>query len=57
MKVLLSLVILFSSIGVLAQIKPTILTDIGTANFSNVSYSTMIGFTNFQEDSFHAGVL
>lgn len=57
MKVLLSLVILFSSIGVLAQIKPTILTEIGTTNFSNLSYSAMIGFTNFQEDSFHAGVL
>lgn len=57
MIVLLSLVILFSSIGVLAQIKPTILNEIEITNFSNLNYSAIIGFTNFQEDSFHAGFL
>lgn len=45
MKVLLSLVVLFSSIGVFGQIKPTILNEIGTTNFNNLSYSAMIGPT------------
>lgn len=35
----------------------TILTEIGTTDFKSQSYAGMIGFTNFQDDSFHAGPL
>jgi hypothetical protein len=35
----------------------TLLTEIGTTDFRSQSYAGMIGFTNFQDDSFHAGVL
>jgi hypothetical protein len=35
----------------------TILTEIGTPDFKSQSYAGMIGFTNFQDDSFHAGLL
>ena len=35
----------------------TLLTEIGTTDFKSQSYAGMIGFTNFQDDSFHAGLL
>ena len=39
------------------QTHTTILTEIGTTDFKSQSYAGMIGFTNFQDDSFHAGLL
>ena len=39
------------------QRQTTLLTEIGTTDFSSQSYAGMIGFTNFQDDSFHAGIL
>jgi hypothetical protein len=39
------------------QTHPTLLTEIGTTDFKSQSYAGMIGFTNFQGDSFHAGIL
>ena len=39
------------------QTHTTILTEIGTTDFHSQSYAGMIGFTNFQDDSFHAGLL
>jgi hypothetical protein len=39
------------------QYQTSILTEIGTTDFSSQSYAGMIGFTNFQDDSFHAGIL
>jgi hypothetical protein len=39
------------------QRQTTLLTEIGTTDFRSQSYAGMIGFTNFQDDSFHAGVL
>jgi hypothetical protein len=40
-----------------AQRRTTLLTEVGTTDFKNNSYAGMIGFTNFQDDSFHAGLL
>jgi hypothetical protein len=39
------------------QTQTTLLTEIGTTDFKSQSYAGMIGFTNFQDDSFHAGLL
>jgi hypothetical protein len=39
------------------QTHTTILTEIGTTDFKSQSYAGMIGFTNWQDDSFHAGIL
>lgn len=39
------------------QTHTSILTEIGTTDFKSQSYAGMIGFTNFQDDSFHAGLL
>jgi hypothetical protein len=39
------------------QYQTTLLTEIGTTDFKSQSYAGMIGFTNFQDDSFHAGIL
>jgi len=39
------------------QTHTSILTEIGTTDFKSHSYAGMIGFTNFQDDSFHAGLL
>lgn len=39
------------------QTHTSFLTEIGTTDFKSQSYAGMIGFTNFQEDSFHAGLL
>lgn len=35
----------------------SILPEIGTTDFKSQSYAGMIGFTKFQDDSFHAGLL
>jgi hypothetical protein len=40
-----------------SQTHTTLLTEIGTTDFRSQSYAGMIGFTNFQNDSFHAGIL
>ncbi len=40
-----------------AQTHTSLLTEIGTTDFKSQSYAGMIGFTNFQDDSFHAGLL
>ena len=40
-----------------AQTHTSFLTEIGTTDFKSQSYAGMIGFTNFQDDSFHAGLL
>ncbi len=40
-----------------AQTQTSFLTEIGTTDFKSQSYAGMIGFTNFQDDSFHAGLL
>jgi len=39
------------------QYQTSVLTEIGTTDFKSQSYAGMIGFTNFQDDSFHAGLL
>ena len=39
------------------QTHTSFLTEIGTTDFKSQSYAGMIGFTNFQDDSFHAGLL
>jgi hypothetical protein len=39
------------------QYQTSFLTEIGTTDFKSQSYAVMIGFTNFQDDSFHAGLL
>jgi hypothetical protein len=57
MKTNLTIILLLCSIGVSAQRQTTILTEIGTTDFKSQSYVGMIGFTNFQDDSFHAGLL
>ena len=57
MKTNLTIILLLCSIGVSAQRQTTILTEIGTTDFKSQSYAGMIGFTNFQDDSFHAGLL
>jgi len=54
--VIIFLLILIS-LSVKAQTHTSILTEIGTTDFKSQSYAWMIGFTNFQEDSFHAGLL
>jgi len=51
------MLLLSVSVSVFAQRQTTILTEIGTSDFKSQSYAGMIGFTNFQDDSFHAGVL
>ena len=57
-KILQSFVVmLLLSVSVFAQTHTTILTEIGTTDFRSQSYAGMIGFTNFQDDSFHAGLL
>jgi hypothetical protein len=57
-KILQSFVImLLLSVSVFAQTHTSFLTEIGTTDFRSQSYAGMIGFTNFQDDSFHAGVL
>lgn len=50
-------VILLLSVSAYGQTHTTILTEIGTTDFKSQSYAGMIGFTNFQDDSFHAGLL
>jgi len=57
MKQLLNIILLLCSIGVSAQYRTSLLTEIGTTDFKSQSYAGMIGFTNFQDDSFHAGLL
>ena len=39
------------------QTHTSFLTEIGTTDFKSQRYAGMIGFTNFQDDSFHAGIL
>lgn len=56
-KVIQIILLLLCSIGVSAQTHTTLLTEIGTTDFKSQSYAGMIGFTNFQDDSFHAGLL
>jgi len=57
-KILQSFVVmLLLSVSVFAQRQTTILTEIGTTDFKSQSYAGMIGFTNFQDDSFHSGLL
>jgi len=57
-KILQSFVaMLLLSVSVFAQSQTTLLTEIGTTDFKSQSYAGMIGFTNFQDDSFHAGLL
>jgi len=51
------LIILLLPISVMAQTHASILTEIGTTDFKSQSYAGMIGFTNFHDDSFHAGLL
>jgi hypothetical protein len=51
------LIILLIPISVMSQTHTSILTEIGTTDFESQSYAGMIGFTNFQDDSFHAGLL
>jgi hypothetical protein len=57
MKTNLTIILLLCSIGVFAQTHTSFLTEIGTTDFKSQSYAGMIGFTNFQDDSFHAGLL
>lgn len=40
-----------------SQTHTSFLAEIGTTDFKSQSYAGMIGFTNFQDDSFHAGLL
>jgi len=40
-----------------SQTHTSFITEIGTTDFKSQSYAGMIGFTNFQDDSFHAGIL
>lgn len=57
-KILQSFVVmLLLSVSAYAQTHTSFLTEIGTTDFKSQSYSGMIGFTNFQDDSFHAGLL
>ena len=57
-KILQSFVVMILlSVSVFAQPHTTLLTEIGTTDFRSQSYAGMIGFTNFQDDSFHAGIL
>ena len=51
------LIILLFPISVMGQPHTSFLTEIGTTDFKSQSYAGMIGFTNFQDDSFHAGLL
>jgi hypothetical protein len=51
------LIILLLPICGYGQYQTTFLTEIGTTDFKSQSYAGMIGFTNFQDDSFHAGIL
>jgi len=51
------LLMFFIPLSTKAQRHTTLLTEIGTTDFRSQSYAGMIGFTNFQDDSFHAGVL
>ncbi len=51
------LIILLLPISVMGQYHTSFLTEIGTTDFKSQSYAGMIGFTNFQDDSFHAGLL
>jgi len=53
----LTILIVLCSLYAKAQTHTTILTEIGTTDFRSQSYAGMIGFTNFQDDSFHAGLL
>jgi hypothetical protein len=57
-KILQSFVVmLLLSVSAYGQTHTSFLTEIGTTDFRSQSYAGMIGFTNFQEDSFHAGLL
>ena len=57
-KILQSFVVmLLLSVSAYSQTHTTFLTEIGTTDFKSQSYAGMIGFTNFQDDSFHAGLL
>jgi hypothetical protein len=57
-KILQSFVVmLLLSVSSFAQTHTSLLTEIGTTDFRSQSYAGMIGFTNFQDDSFHAGLL
>ncbi len=57
-KILQSFVVmLLLSVSAYAQTHTSFLTEIGTTDFKSQSYAGMIGFTNFQDDSFHAGLL
>lgn len=57
MKHNLTFLLLLCSIGVSAQNLTTVLLETGTTDFKYQSYAAMFGFTNFQDDSFHAGPL
>lgn len=50
-------VVLLLSVSAYSQNHTSFLTEIGTTDFKSQSYAGMIGFTNFQDDSFHAGLL
>ena len=57
-KILQSFVVmLLLSVSAYSQTHTSFLTEIGTTDFKSQSYAGMIGFTNFQDDSFHAGLL
>lgn len=57
-KILQSFVVmLLLSVSAYSQTHTSFLTEIGTTDFKSQSYAGMIGFTNFQDDSFHAGPL
>ena len=53
----LQALMLLLSVSAYSQTHTTFLTEIGTTDFKSQSYAGMIGFTNFQDDSFHAGLL
>ena len=53
----LQALMLLLSVSAYSQTHTSFLTEIGTTDFKSQSYAGMIGFTNFQDDSFHAGPL
>jgi len=53
----LQALMLLLSVSAYSQTHTSFLTEIGTTDFKSQSCAGMIGFTNFQDDSFHAGLL
>lgn len=51
------LILLLFPLFASGQMHTTATIEAGTTNFSNQAYTAMIGFTNFEDDSFHAGPL